>query len=162
MSRCLGNTNEKQASERAKNPRGLSYLPLPQLFCLPTNLRSNSPNIYKISPRNRESQWPGQASAHVFLAALVTLSNVAHYSVFLPCLSRTMREGGGKECLLCAVRLTSSQGVYFKLGGLAGCSGPPCSSVPRLSCLVPRISEVPWLLASSAPTSLCLGLCGSF
>lgn len=30
-----------------------------------------------------------------------------------------MREGGGKECLLCAVRLTSSQGVCFKSGGLA-------------------------------------------
>ena len=28
MSRCLGDTNEKQASERSQNPCGLSYLPL--------------------------------------------------------------------------------------------------------------------------------------
>ena len=31
MSRCLGDANEKQASQRSQNPRGLSYLPLLQL-----------------------------------------------------------------------------------------------------------------------------------
>lgn len=67
MSSCLGDANEKQALERSENPRGLSYLlPLCCSPCLPTtSLRSNSLSIYKISTRNRESQTPSQASAHV-------------------------------------------------------------------------------------------------
>lgn len=67
MSSCLGDANEKQASERSRNPHGLSYLLLSAapLASPPQPQIKYSPNIYKISTRNRESHLPSQASAHV-------------------------------------------------------------------------------------------------
>lgn len=116
MSGCLGNTNEKQASERAKNPQGLSYLPLPQaaLLASPPTTSDQTPRIFIKSLPETEKVWPDQASAHVFLAAWVTPPKRGSLFCFSSLPEQDNGGGGGEECLLCPVRLTLNQSICFK------------------------------------------------
>lgn len=138
MSRCLGDANEKQASERSKNPHGLSYLPPLQLSLPPhqqpqIKLPEYLQNLYQ---KQRKSAAQPGVCPRLSGAAGVTLSNVAHYSVFLPCSEQDTRGGGGEEKNVWSAlfQLILTWGIYLAFRGLtwdrSSCPQPLSTLLP--------------------------------
>lgn len=96
MSSCLGDANEKQASERSKNPRGLPSPPSTAPLASPPPASDQTPCVFiKSLPEQRKSAAQPGVCPRPSGATRVTLSDGAHYSSFLP-----EREGERKRVAL--------------------------------------------------------------
>lgn len=85
MSSCLDNANEKQALERSKNPRGPLSPPSAAPLASPPPASDQTPRVFiKSLPEQRKSAAQPGVCPRPSGAARVTLSDVAHYSIFLP------------------------------------------------------------------------------